>query len=203
MKRGLFCLVFSFLVLLQSAAQAGKQMPTPPAAIYLHSEDFLAAENAEARNDWTASCRSQMHLAVRSRWIVSKTGNTRQIFSKDSIFGYRLRNGLSYRWDKSQRKAFEIVDHGPIVIYRSYEAQYGVKDPLPKAVFYFSMNLDAPILALNCLNLKRAFPMNFRLHHHLDLLPRAEMVAQRAGENGPFYIQTVLKTLLNGSGSTF
>ena len=132
------------------------------------------------------------NLIVLSNKIIAKSDVGRCVIAKDKLFGYALRNQKCYRIDHKSQRDFEILEYRSIVIYRIYEPQYSSKGYVPTAQYYFSKQLEAPLVKLTIENIKWAFPMAFDLHCFLDKISDPESIAHPNSEHNRFNINDLI-----------
>lgn len=159
------------------------------AALYRSAAEFVAP--AAPSPEGTPSIR------LRNRWnsIVLEDAAGRRIIHKDSLFGYRLHDGRTYRWDSDCGREFEIVECGTLIIYRAYDQQYGRKGITPVPVLYFSRTLDSEVRALNSHNLKAEFPGNKELHLLLSQMSSEDMLTRYDSKTKQYLVNVLMANL--------
>jgi hypothetical protein len=89
----------------------------------------------------------------REKITVNHDGKKYQ-FSKDSIFGYRDKDGIVYRFFKDYTGEYKIVENKKAVIY---ERRFPNGKAGFKTVYYFSNGAKGDIYVLSIDNLKKVF----------------------------------------------
>lgn len=88
-------------------------------------------------------------------------------FCKDSIFGYRDDENITYRFYK--KKEFKILNpREPIILY-SIDKLLNGKEYQRVTEYFFSTDSGSPILPLTKMNLKRAYPTQCGFHELIDM----------------------------------
>ena len=150
------------MLLLKPVSCYGQQ--AGPCGAFLRDSDFICAKVMPA---------GAKHLRVFSPgkpgFICIRTHAGRTRLSTDSLFGYRDKHGACYRFDHATNNTYRILECGTVIIYASTKPGYGSKNFRQYTVYSFSRSLRAPVVPLTLLNLKRAFPENYTLHHLLDI----------------------------------
>lgn len=131
--------------------------------IYLTGKDYN--EGTIIPED--GQCKVKNRQLLHQKYIDLILDGKRYRYHKDSIFGYRS-GQLTYRL--YQKEKYQIVEHGRIIIYSVYKPEYGVKNFVQVPHLYFSTDATSLIAPLSVLNIKKAFPEDFTLHHYLDII---------------------------------
>lgn len=124
--------------------------------IYRTSQDYTSGEYD--------SGKIRLNDFISGKKIVFKKGGNKFIFYKDSIFGYRGVDDKNYRFYKSHKYEYQIVENKSIVIYRvlvyngdrTKTSKGNGIDLIP--IYFFSKNINSEIFPLNLLYLKQNFP---------------------------------------------
>lgn len=170
---------------LQGIGYAQTAKPSRIVGLFKDAASFDAFQHSGADTNQLGG----MRLSVRSKTVVIHNGNARISVPKDSIWGYCRRNQKCYRWDVARGRAFEILEHKAIVVYKAFEPRYTSKGYVPTPVIYFSKELDAEITPLTASQLKLAFPSAIALHHFLDSLSDPATICAVDEATQSFYIQ--------------
>lgn len=128
----------------------------PESGIYLTASDYKNKQLHLAGNQSTNNKLRLNDFFGGKTLTMSHNGENHE-FSKDSIYGYRDKDGSDYRFYKSYSTKYKILENGGVVIYKAEQTgnkQTGFK---PLAQYYFSNGVDGEIYLLSLANLKRTF----------------------------------------------
>ena len=154
------------LALVFRAALASGQPNARTSGLYRSAADLRLHRLVLAGNCRTAKYRLRLNeLLSRPYVTVTRLGQDRCIL-KDSLFGFRDCAGRDYRFVNNNQH-YPILNPGEeLLLYPVEQAPVGKTPGLVR--LFFSVTAAAPIQPLTVLNLKRAFPTNYRLHDLLD-----------------------------------
>ena len=154
-------IIYCYLVLLQLFVQS--VLAQSKLGVYKTELDFI--QNQIFPDGGVSKLKTN---SVFNNSIIAYKNGIKYCFKKDSIFGYNSKSG-SFRCNHLDKQDYQIMENSKVVIYMIMEPTYGYKNFVLKPQYYFSLNPSSPILPLNIINIKRAFPENERLHHYLDI----------------------------------
>lgn len=159
MKSLKFLMILPALFLSNIVAQAANLnvvTTDPKSGIYLSATDY---KNKQLHLAGGQSTNNKLRLNdfFGGRTLrISHNGENHE-FSKDSIYGYRDKEGNDYRFYKSYSTKYKILESGGIVIYKAEQPgnkQTGFK---PSVSYYFSDGVEGEVYSLSLDNLKRTF----------------------------------------------
>jgi hypothetical protein len=128
--------------------------------IYLTGKDFSAHKITWPQHK-EANYKLRLNEVIYKPFVQVKQEDVLLRISKDSIFGYRDKDNISYRF--FQKKKYTITDEDePILIYKT-ESFTGPKGAATITRYYFSKDVDSPVERLTKVNLIRAFSGNIAL----------------------------------------
>lgn len=138
--------------------------------VYISSGDY-----SKARLSLSFDCKSsgkiRLHHFFAGKYVDIITDSKRTRFNKDSIFGYHTCKNEDYRFYKTYDEEFLILENKGIVIYSSYVRvpSSNMKENKVEMRYFFSKTINSEIMPLTILNLKRAFPGNYKFHDMLEM----------------------------------
>jgi len=88
-------------------------------------------------------------------------------FYKDSVFGYRNKEGICFRF--YQKNSYEIISLTQEIVLYKQVIKSGLKNSEYYTNYYFSVNTNSPLQPLSKWNLKNAFFTNNEFHELLDM----------------------------------
>jgi hypothetical protein len=149
------------LVLLYSFVHAQK----PVSGIYLSSTDFelnkLAYADSSGKNH-----SIRLNTFFNKDYITIKDIESTVKLKKDSIYAFKNREGVSYRFYK--REQYQILEEKKLIIYRvNYQGGKAEGFKIISKI-YFSNSLDGEIFALTLDNVKKLFENSSKLDFALD-----------------------------------
>jgi hypothetical protein len=156
--------------------------------VYLSWQDY----NAGKLTPENGQCKIKKHKTFNKKYIYVIVDGKNTRYNKDSIFGYKDEH-FTYRY--YNKEEYLIKEKGEIMIYVFYELESGPKNYVFKPHFYFSKDAASSIAPLSVINIKRAFPDNFTLHHYLDIEFYGKDIAAYDNENNTYKINNLLKRL--------
>ncbi|HMG15841.1 MAG TPA: hypothetical protein VK590_10355 [Saprospiraceae bacterium] len=157
-------LLFFLIILFNQISNA-----FPQSGIYKSWQDYKNAKISNSINCKSSSDNIKLNHIISTSYIeISQSGKSIR-FKKDSIFGYKDCNQKDFRFYK--RKEYEILESKSLIIYSTYTRDYSStgKTFLLKSEYFFSVDLNAPVLSLSLLNLKKATLENLKFHDSLDI----------------------------------
>jgi hypothetical protein len=176
MKTLKISIILLALVFSKSFAQASilvDEAINTPSGIYLTASDF---NRNSLHLSGDKSTQNTFHLNDffgGEKVIVNHDGKKYQ-FSKDSIFGYRDKDGIAYRFFKDHSGEYKILENKKAVIY---ERRFPNGKAGFRAVYYFSKGAEDDIYVLSADNLKKVFKgeqafdiIDINFHNDGDLL---------------------------------
>ncbi|AMP98530.1 hypothetical protein AY601_1615 [Pedobacter cryoconitis] len=159
MKYLKFSMILPALFLSNIIAQAAHLNPVttdPKSGIYLTAADYKNKQ-LHLAGDQSTNNKLRLNDFFGGKTLrISHNGENHE-FSKDSIYGYRDKDGSDYRFYKSYSTKYKILENGSVVIYKTEQAgnkQTGFK---PLVQYYFSNGVAGEIHLLSLANLKRTF----------------------------------------------
>ena len=162
MKKSL--LIFSLLLF---SFHTGLIAQIESEGVYLSADDFTKGKISFANNH--ADKKYQLHLFefFNTSLIKISTGDSVITLPKDSIFGYRNKKNVCYRFYK--KLAFEILNPTEKILLYSNTTMVSVsKNSYWVTNYFFSLNASSPIYPLTIWNLKTVFYKDVRFHELLD-----------------------------------
>jgi len=159
MKSLKFLMIVPALFLSNIVAQAANLRAVttdPKSGIYLTASDYKNKQ-LHLAGDHSTNNKLRLNDLFGGRTLTMSHNGENHEFSKDSIYGYRDKDGNDYRFYKSYSTPYKILENGGIVIYKTEQAgnkQTGFK---PLVQYYFSNGVDGEVHLLSLANLKRTF----------------------------------------------
>jgi hypothetical protein len=159
MKTLKFSMILLALFLSKTFAQAtalNVVTTDPKSGIYLTASDYQH-HKLHLAGDQSTNNKLRLNDFFGGKTLTINHKGEEYKFSKDSIYGYRDKDGSDYRFYKSHSAKYKILENGSIVIYETQQPgnkQTGFK---PVSRYYFSDGADGEIYALSLNNLKRVF----------------------------------------------
>jgi hypothetical protein len=133
--------------------------------IYLSSTDFelnkLAYADSSGKNH-----SIRLNTFFNKDYITIKDIESTVKLKKDSIYAFKNREGVSYRFYK--REQYQILEEKKLIIYRvNYQGGKAEGFKIISKI-YFSNSLDGEIFALTLDNVKKLFENSSKLDFALD-----------------------------------
>jgi hypothetical protein len=128
----------------------------PESGIYLTASDYKNKQ-LHLAGDQSTNNKLRLNDFLGGRTLTMSHNGENHKFSKDSIYGYRDKDGSDYRLYKSNSAKYKILENGAVVIYKAEQTgnkQTGFK---PLVQYYFSNGVAGDVHLLSLANLKRTF----------------------------------------------
>ena len=126
-----------------------------PIGIYLSGNDLRNGKLIHSKEE---NCKIKLNDVFYKPYVLVKTGGSEQKIFKDSIFGYRDKQNISYRF--FNKDIYTILNPGEDLLLYSKESLSITKgSPIIKK-YYFSKDTGSPIWELSFSNLKTVFHDN-------------------------------------------
>lgn len=159
------CTLLGLLALLAGAPAGRAQTLTSSADLYRSAEDFRLHRLSWETPARQAAFRVRLHEWPNRSYITVVHGAHKDTLAKAAVYGYRDHDSRVYRLTGNQR--FPVLNSTEEVLLYKVEQPTVGKNP-GYVRLYFSASAAAPLQPLTLLNVKRAFPSNYRLHELLD-----------------------------------
>ncbi|MET4142061.1 hypothetical protein [Pedobacter sp. UYP1] len=159
MKTLKFSMILLALFLLKTFAQAtplNAATNDPKSGIYLTAFDYKHNQ-LHLASDQSTSNKFRLNDFFGGKTLTLSHEGKNYQFSKDSIYGYRDKDGNDYRFYKSNSAKYKILENGRIVIYERQQPgnkQTGFK---PLVRYYFSDGVNGEVYPLSLHHLKNVF----------------------------------------------
>lgn len=132
--------------------------------IYLSANDF----EIEKLSFHSSSKKSEARLRVHKSFIKVKFNDSTFAFKKDSIFGYKDKEGYCYRF--YNKDIYTILNAGrELVLYRITETTGTPKDPSSFTTYYFSRGASSNIHLLTLAVVLSVFSDNLEFQNLIDI----------------------------------
>lgn len=159
MKSLKFLMITPALFLSNIVAQAANLnaiTTDPKSGIYLTASDYKNKQ-LHLAGDQSTNNKLRLNDFFGGRTLTMSHNGENHEFSKDSIYGYRDKNGSDYRFYKSYSAPYKILENGRVVIYKAEQAGNKHTGFKPLVQYYFSNGVDGEVHLLSLANLKRTF----------------------------------------------
>ena len=141
--------------------------------------------------------RIWLHPMFRQGYVLVEKISGKQIISKDSLYGYRTKEGQYFRFYGNLREEYEILECGSICMYKRIIPDYSSKIPQSQVRYYFSLDFGSPIVELSLRNLKKTFVSNCSLELILDTEFKEESSLSQFNSKAHMYqLNYILKSYL-------
>ena len=159
MKTLKFSIILLALFLTKTFAQARPLNAEPidsKSGIYLTASDYKHNQ-LHLAGDRSINNKFRLNDFFGGKTLTLSHKGEKHKFSKDSIYGYRDKDGSDYRFYKSHSAKYKILENGRIVIYEI--PQPGNKQTGFKSLvsYYFSNGTEGEVYRLSLDNLKKTF----------------------------------------------
>ncbi|HWY12507.1 MAG TPA: hypothetical protein VN026_14335, partial [Bacteroidia bacterium] len=135
--------------------------------IYISSSDFSnnKLSLAAGKNKKT---KIKLNELFYKSYITVKYCDSVYTLYKDSVFGYRDKSGISYRFfDKT---IYPVLNQGEqILLYKKETDSGSPKSPQKVITYYFSKDSGSPVVPLTTANLEKAFTDNKTFKEFLEI----------------------------------
>jgi hypothetical protein len=153
LKISIILLALVFSKSFTQAANLSAETIKPNSGIYLTASDYKN-NHLHLAGDRSAKNKFRLNdFFGGEKLTVSHEGKNYQ-FSKDSIYGYKDKDVIAYRFFKDHSGEYTILESKKAVIY---ERRFPNGKAGSKAVYYFSKGAEGDIYVLSTDNLKRIF----------------------------------------------
>lgn len=159
MKTIKFSIILLALFLSKTFAQAttlNKVTINPVSGIYLTASDYQQHKLHLADNQ-SANNKLRLNDFFGGKTLSLSHKGEEHKFSKDSIYGYRDKNGNDYRFYKGLSTKYKILENGRIVIYQTEQPGNKHTGFKPVVSYYFSDGAAGEIYPLSLDKLKTVF----------------------------------------------
>lgn len=106
-------------------------------------------------------------IAFNSSMVKVVESGERHHFQKSDLYGFRNKKNQDFRFYHDRN--YKIEDPKFFMLYSREENVMQGKARIRKTKYYFSKDVDSPILELTIRNLKYAFPFSPQFHDLIDL----------------------------------
>lgn len=134
--------------------------------VYLTQHDFDRYHVSYSRKA-NLKYHFKLNDFFNSKYLKIQIGDSSYKIHKDSVYGYRDKENISYRFFTG--KAYEILNPSESILLYSYTSLKNNKGFQTITNYFFSSCSNAEILPLTKINLKKTFSTNNHFHELLDM----------------------------------
>jgi len=160
LKRILIALFGAMFCLFNSSIMAQAQ------GIYISAADFKT-NKLSFGDEKLKKCKIKLHEFSYKHPVKVSCGDSVFSFSKDSIYGYKDKEGISHRF--FNKNVFEILNPGEAILLYKILVCPKTKYDQAKYEYFFSKDVNSPIVALILNNLEANFETNKTFVELLDV----------------------------------
>ena len=136
--------------------------------VYLSANDFTKGKISYVNEQNNEKYKFHQHELFNPAIIKIIKGDKIIKLKKDSIFGFRDKNNICYRYyNKAEFKIINTSDN--ILLYSKSSLEGGLKNKHLVTNYYFSANANSPIYELTKWNLKTVFINDISFQKLLDI----------------------------------
>ena len=140
--------------------------------VYLNPDDFTHSRLSHAADCAGGNCTIRLHALFNSTTLDLVCNGKKQVFSKDTIYGYRDCQKNDFRLYINS--SYQILDTAGFYLYSINKLVQGDKIARPQTVYYFSVQANDPVQELTLSNLQTAFAGNTKFRYLLDAQFRSD-----------------------------
>lgn len=135
--------------------------------VYLNHKDFDANKTTYTREKKN-KCKIKLHHDIYKPYIEIKRKDTSLALLKDSIFGYKNLEGVSFRFFKKQ--IYQVLNQGERILLYKIEIKTGsIKEQKIITHYYFSDGSNNEIFELTIPNIELCFKENLVFTEFLEV----------------------------------
>lgn len=124
------------------------------AGLYLTASDFAAKKLSYQ----SKHSHVKTHEVFKKDIIQIVCNDSAYTFKKDSVYGYRSKDGVDYRI--AEGKFFPIINPAETILIYKWQESTGMKGQAPTYKYYFSKDHNSPLYVLSLNNLEKVFASN-------------------------------------------
>lgn len=138
---------------------------TDSSGVYMSAPDFSVKKLSYGINCKTEKHKIKLNSFFNRDFITVIHEGVKYNISKDSVFGFKTCQGVSYRiFNKID---YTILNAGDILLLYEFIPVSVPKNPRPP-IYKFSKGADGPVLDLTIDNVKNIFPDNHQFHDEVE-----------------------------------
>lgn len=135
--------------------------------VYLSNKDFDANKTSYTKEK-NNKCKIKLHHDNYKPYIEIKRRDTSLLLLKDSVFGYKNMEGISFRFFKKQ--VYQIINQGEhILLYKTEIKTGSIKEQKTIIHYFFSNGSSGEIFELTIPNLELCFKENIAFTEFLEV----------------------------------
>jgi len=133
------------------------------AGLYLTASDFVSKKLSYQ----SKHSRVKTHEVFKKDIIQIICNDSTYTFKKDSVYGYRSKDGIDYRIVEG--KLFPIINPAESILIYKWQESAGMKGQTPTFKYYFSKDHHSPLYILSLNNLEKVFASNKKFLKILEM----------------------------------